>query len=101
MVYFCLVDRLQDILKGSRSYQATPPPPTGAEAAWVAAMRDRLRNHDQAVLKECGGLLREYEDELLQISDFTEFLDVAGVLGDVLAKESSAEAFVERARSAE
>jgi hypothetical protein len=33
-------------------------------------MRERLRQCDQQVLKELTSLLREFEDEMLQISDF-------------------------------
>ena len=72
LVYFALVERLQHILKGPRAFQpaAAPSSAAGIEPAWVGRMRERLRCHDQAVLKEVGALLREYEDELLQIRDF-------------------------------
>jgi len=64
----------------------------------VADMRERIRHCDQQVLKELGLLLREYEDEILQMNDFQEFFDVLGVLQQVLQQAESSEAFVSTAR---
>eukprot|EP00966_Prymnesium_polylepis_P079543 1843728-Prymnesium_polylepis.1 len=64
-------------------------------------MRARLREHDQAVLKECAALLTDFEEETLQLGDFQEFFDVLGVLPEVLQQAGSCEAFVAAARGGE
>ena len=96
LLLFALLDKLQDILKGPRSYQPSGGGGGGAgggdEAAgesWVALMRERLQRHDQMVLKELVQALRDFEEELLVAADATELFDAAGVLADVLAEPTS------------
>uniref|UniRef100_A0A7S3AUZ1 E3 ubiquitin ligase UBR4 C-terminal domain-containing protein n=1 Tax=Haptolina ericina TaxID=156174 RepID=A0A7S3AUZ1_9EUKA len=99
LCFFALIERLQAILKGPRSWQpATSAKSVANEEQWVADMRERIRHCDQQVLKELGLLLREYEDEILQMNDFQEFFDVLGVLQQVLQQAESSEAFVSTAR---
>ena len=62
-------------------------------------MRERLREHDQAVLTELGELLGEYEEELLQLGDFQEAFDVLGLLSEVLQASPDCETFVREIRS--
>ena len=81
LLFWLLVDRLQGVLKGERPWHATPAPPTGSEGGWLATMRERLRVHDQQVLKELQGLVEEYEEKLLLLGDFDEFDACAGVSG--------------------
>ena len=81
LLFWLLVDRLQGVLKGERPWHATPAPPTGSEEGWLATMRERLRVHDQQVLKELQGLVEEYEEKLLLLGDFDEFDACAGVSG--------------------
>ena len=81
LLFWLLVDRLQGILKDERPWHATPAPPTGSEEGWLAAMRERLRVHDQQVLRELQGLVEEYEEKLLLLNDFDEFDACAGVSG--------------------
>ena len=81
LLFWSLVDRLQGVLKGERPWHATAAPPTGSEEGWLATMRERLRVHDQQVLKELQGLVEEYEEKLLLLSDFDEFDACAGVSG--------------------
>ena len=81
LLFWLLVDRLQGVLKGERPWHATPAPPTGSEERWLATMRERLRVHDQQVLKELQGLVEEYEEKLLLLGDFDEFDACAGVSG--------------------
>ena len=78
LLFWSLVDRLQDIFKGERPWQAAQP---AAKDAWLAAMRERLRVHDQQVLKELQGLVEEYEEKLLLLGDFNEFDACAAVAG--------------------
>ena len=75
-----------------------PTPPTGGEEAHVATMRERLRMHDQQVLKEVAQLVRDFEEEMLAIGDFGEFSDVAEILQEVLQMAPSADAFLANAR---
>jgi len=95
LCYFALVDRLHDILKGKRSWQPSDESDISAEEdRWVVVMRERLRQHDQCVLKECNDLLRDYEDELLHISNFQEYVDILGLLPEVLQAAGSCDAFL-------
>ena len=98
MLFWMLVDRLQSILKGPQTWHASPTPPTGGEEAHVATMRERLRMHDQQVLKELAQLVRDFEEEMLVIGDFGEFADVAEILQEVLQMAPSADAFLANAR---
>jgi hypothetical protein len=103
LIFFALVDRLQSILKEPRPWQPaadSDAASTGGEAAagaWVAAMRERLRRHDQAVLSELSSLLCSYQEELLPLANFDEALDVLGMLGQALeAGAASATEYVGR-----
>ena len=70
LLFWSLVDRLQDIFKGERPWQAAQP---AAKDAWLAAMRERLRVYDQHVLKELQALVAEYEEKTLAVTDFGAF----------------------------
>jgi len=100
LCFFGLIERLHDVFKGARSWQpAAATEAVAGEEAWIPSMRERLRQCDQQVLKELTSLLREFEDEMLQISDFQEFFDVLGVLPEVLAAAPSCDDFVIAART--
>jgi len=99
LIFWVLVDRLQEVLKGAQSWHAAPTPPAGGEEAHVATMRERLRSHDQQVSKEMVQLVSDYEEELLVIADFGEFCDVAEILPEVLQLAPSADEFLTTARA--
>ena len=67
----------------------------GAPPTWVAPMRERLRRHDQLLLKELvSDVLSDFEQELLTAGDAAEMFDCMGILPEVLQQTADVDTWL-------
>ncbi|XP_071445233.1 E3 ubiquitin-protein ligase UBR4 isoform X2 [Hetaerina americana] len=55
---------------------------------WPSVLADYIRHNDESLLKASESLLAVYREELLTCASFSEFCDVAGLLGDISNPET-------------
>ncbi|CAB3995920.1 E3 ubiquitin- ligase UBR4 [Paramuricea clavata] len=73
LIFFALVNKLHHMLKEHLS----------STSSWSQDVASFIRNNDEKILKSCEELLSFYQDDLLPASSFSEFYDVAGLLGEL------------------
>ncbi|XP_057290056.1 E3 ubiquitin-protein ligase UBR4-like isoform X1 [Hydractinia symbiolongicarpus] len=74
LMFFFLIDQLHQLCKGKLS---------AGEEDWAQAMSTFLRNNDDVILKEADKILKTFDEDVASCESFTEFCDVADLLGDI------------------
>eukprot|EP01059_Diplonema_ambulator_P026762 TRINITY_DN4419_c0_g1_i1.p1 TRINITY_DN4419_c0_g1~~TRINITY_DN4419_c0_g1_i1.p1 ORF type:complete len:4765 (+),score=1100.59 TRINITY_DN4419_c0_g1_i1:2077-14295(+) len=93
LVFVCVLDGVQSALKGAdvKIQDPHPSPTTTHTAEWVTAFTNRLQSQQTELTEAFLTIRRSINDEFLQCTTLQEFLDILGILPQVLTEAPTAE----------
>jgi hypothetical protein len=54
-----------------------------ANQSWTESLASYIRSNDVQIMEACNQILNEFEDEIMKCEDWSEMMDVLGLLDDI------------------